>query len=167
MRNRQREKERKRNREREGERRRNRERERERERERGMCGCLGEFVFLLNFFQSLPKGSKTSTNPSGSLSSVLQFEGASRPPRKYRRLRFNYGRLGMDEFDFSQYNRTKYASLEHSSLSSYINSILQCLFFIPQVLSLSLSVCVCLSIYLCLFVCLSVCLFVCIYVSVL
>ena len=56
-----------------------------------------------------------------------------RPPRKYRRLRLNLGRLGLDEYDFSQHNRTRFAGLENTTISSYINSVLQALYFVPQV----------------------------------
>ena len=64
---------------------------------------------------------------------ILQSNEEHRPPRKYRRLRINYGRLGLDEFDFSQYNSTRFAGLENIMNSSYTNSVLQVLYFVPQV----------------------------------
>eukprot|EP00752_Nemacystus_decipiens_P004347 g3971.t1 len=64
---------------------------------------------------------------------ALQAMGLADVPRRYRRPALNLGRRGFDGFDFSRYNATEFAGLENAHAHSYVNSILQVLFFVPEV----------------------------------
>ncbi|CAN0498395.1 unnamed protein product, partial [Laminaria digitata] len=55
------------------------------------------------------------------------------PTGRYRRPALNLGRRGFDGFDFARYNTTEYAGLENAHAHAYVNSILQALFFVPEV----------------------------------
>ena len=55
------------------------------------------------------------------------------PPKGYERVEIEYGRLGVEDFDFGFYNRTRFAGLETHLAYSYCNPMLQVLYFLPPV----------------------------------
>lgn len=50
---------------------------------------------------------------------------------KYNKVEIKYSRFGVDDFDFSFFNKTPYSGLETHIANSYINSLLQLYKFIP------------------------------------
>ena len=54
-----------------------------------------------------------------------------RPPRPLRPVTTQQSRFGMDSFDFGKYNKTRYAGLENMQPNSFLNPLLQLLYFIP------------------------------------
>ncbi|KNC72018.1 hypothetical protein SARC_15433, partial [Sphaeroforma arctica JP610] len=63
-------------------------------------------------------------NSNGSDSS----EGENDPdyiPRPFRRKEITYSRLGLEDFDFSRHNRTRFGGLEPYASNAYSNALLQ------------------------------------------
>jgi hypothetical protein len=54
-----------------------------------------------------------------------------RPPRHLRRVIMQKNTYGMNTYDLSNVNKTKFSGLEHSDSNSFMNSLLQMLYFIP------------------------------------
>ncbi|CAN0377102.1 unnamed protein product, partial [Discosporangium mesarthrocarpum] len=52
---------------------------------------------------------------------------------RYRQPVLSLGRRGFDGFDFGSYNSTAWAGLENSLSHAYVNSVLQLLYFVPEV----------------------------------
>lgn len=51
----------------------------------------------------------------------------------YRKVNLRYGKLGLDDFDFSIYNQTHFAGLENTYSYGYINSLIYFLYTIPEI----------------------------------
>ncbi|KAL0035726.1 hypothetical protein WJX77_000104 [Trebouxia sp. C0004] len=70
--------------------------------------------------------------------------GATWLPSRYRLQRVHVQRQAglrwADEFDFTFYNRTRFAGLENGVANCYVNSLVQVLFFIPAVRKAMLSI---------------------------
>ena len=56
-----------------------------------------------------------------------------RPPRPLRLVTTQTSRFGIENFDFSKYNTTRYAGLENTQPNTFLNPLLQLLYFIPSV----------------------------------
>ncbi|KAJ1922952.1 poly(A)-specific ribonuclease [Tieghemiomyces parasiticus] len=74
-------------------------------------------------------GGPSATAPSAATSSAAV--ALRRMPRYYRRVEIRYSRFGVDDFDFEYYNRTQLSGLETHIANSYLNSLLQALFYLP------------------------------------
>eukprot|EP00123_Amoebidium_parasiticum_P015853 comp23175_c1_seq1/m.37544 comp23175_c1_seq1/g.37544 ORF comp23175_c1_seq1/g.37544 comp23175_c1_seq1/m.37544 type:complete len:1228 (-) comp23175_c1_seq1:377-4060(-) len=51
-------------------------------------------------------------------------------PRPFRRKEIKYSKLGLEDFDFAKYNKTKFGSLEPHVPNAYCNAVLQVLYFL-------------------------------------
>ncbi|KAG2497083.1 hypothetical protein HYH03_005077 [Edaphochlamys debaryana] len=64
-------------------------------------------------------------------------EGGVVLPLRYQYVEIrHYGRVKWEEFDFSYYNRTRFAGLENDLPNAYCNALLQVLYFVPEFRSL-------------------------------
>ena len=54
-----------------------------------------------------------------------------RPPRQLRAVKLQLSRFGIEGFDFGKYNRTKFAGLENTQPNTFLNPLLQLLYFVP------------------------------------
>ena len=52
-------------------------------------------------------------------------------PTAYQRVEIQYSKLGVEDFDFGFYNKTKFTGLETHLAFSYCNPMLQVLYFLP------------------------------------
>ena len=57
---------------------------------------------------------------------------------KYNKVEIKYSRFGVDDFDFSYFNKTSFSGLETHISNSFINSLLQLYKFIPLVRNLAI-----------------------------
>jgi hypothetical protein len=73
---------------------------------------------------------QTAANQWSTLSGVtsqLRVSGSKRLPKAYRRVEIkqSQSKLKFEEFDFSYYNKTRFAGLENDIINSYCNALLQ------------------------------------------
>lgn len=59
-------------------------------------------------------------------------------PRMYKKMEIRYSKFGVEDFDFSFYNKTKYSGLETHITNSYCNSLLQLYKFTPLIRNIAL-----------------------------
>lgn len=57
---------------------------------------------------------------------------------KYRKVEIKYSRFGVDDFDFSYFNKTHFSGLETHISNSFINALLQLYKFIPVIRNIAL-----------------------------
>lgn len=67
----------------------------------------------------------------GPASTEVQAVKFNAPPNAYQRVEIQYSKLGVEDFDFGFYNKTKFTGLETHLAFSYCNSMLQVLYFLP------------------------------------
>ncbi|KAJ2709645.1 poly(A)-specific ribonuclease, partial [Coemansia spiralis] len=62
-------------------------------------------------------------------------------PTQLRQMQIEYSRFGVEDFDFSLYNSTRWSGLEGDMRNAYANALLQLLYFTPEFRALMLSHC--------------------------
>ncbi|KAJ1852262.1 poly(A)-specific ribonuclease [Coemansia sp. RSA 1822] len=62
-------------------------------------------------------------------------------PKHLQLMQIEYSRFGVEDFDFSLYNTTKWSGLEGNISNTYANALLQVLYFSPEFRQLALSHC--------------------------
>ncbi|KAJ2777998.1 poly(A)-specific ribonuclease [Coemansia interrupta] len=72
---------------------------------------------------------------------VAQMSVGKMPPKHLRRMRIEYSRFGVEDFDFSLYNTTKCSGLEGDIANSYANALLQAIFYCEELRTVILSHC--------------------------
>lgn len=86
---------------------------------------------------SRTKGQKSA---AGELPQGKNEQGmAVHVPWRYRRIEIKYGKHGMDDFDYDQYNRTSFSGLDMSLPNSYCNPMLQMFYYIAPLRALMMS----------------------------
>ncbi|XP_071541540.1 PAN2-PAN3 deadenylation complex catalytic subunit PAN2 isoform X1 [Panulirus ornatus] len=60
-------------------------------------------------------------------------------PWRYRKIEIKYGKHGMDDFDYDQYNRTSFSGLDMSLPNSYCNPMIQMFYYIAPLRALMMS----------------------------
>eukprot|EP00741_Cyanophora_paradoxa_P005203 tig00000852_g5043.t1 len=74
-----------------------------------------------------PAHLSSSRRPSFDLAGTPDHEAV---PKRFRRVEIKLNKLGVDDFDFGYYNKTCFSGLENSLPNSFVNSLLQLLFFL-------------------------------------
>jgi PAB-dependent poly(A)-specific ribonuclease subunit 2 len=54
-------------------------------------------------------------------------------PDRFKPVKIKLSKLGISDFDFSALNKTSFVGLENAIPNSYVNSVLQMLYFIPEI----------------------------------
>ncbi|KAJ1724940.1 poly(A)-specific ribonuclease [Coemansia erecta] len=72
---------------------------------------------------------------------VGQLSVGKLPPKHLQRMRIEYSRFGVEDFDFSLYNSTKCSGLEGDIANSYANALLQVIFYCKELRTVVLSHC--------------------------
>ncbi|KAJ2379265.1 poly(A)-specific ribonuclease [Coemansia sp. RSA 2607] len=70
---------------------------------------------------------------------TAQISIGNLPPKHLQRMRIEYSRFGVEDFDFSLYNSTKCSGLEGDIVNSYANALLQALYFCEELRTVVLS----------------------------
>ncbi|XP_048584798.1 PAN2-PAN3 deadenylation complex catalytic subunit PAN2 isoform X2 [Nematostella vectensis] len=65
--------------------------------------------------------------------STKEDESSCLIPKAYKRVEMKYSRLGIEDFDFGQYNKTKFAGLEIHIPNAYCNAMLQVLYYLEPI----------------------------------
>lgn len=83
------------------------------------------------------KGPKSNSNEN---STGKNEDGiAVHVPWRYRKMEIKYSKLGMDDFDYDQYNRTSFSGLDMSLPNSYCNPMLQMFYYVAPLRALMMS----------------------------
>ncbi|KAJ1663291.1 poly(A)-specific ribonuclease [Coemansia sp. RSA 1813] len=77
----------------------------------------------------------------GSTRFPVDMSSGGKIPKQMQRMRIEYSRFGVEDFDFSLYNSTRWSGLEGNIANSYANSLLQMLFFTSEFRTLVMSHC--------------------------
>ncbi|XP_021925783.1 PAB-dependent poly(A)-specific ribonuclease subunit PAN2 isoform X2 [Zootermopsis nevadensis] len=78
-------------------------------------------------------GNDSRTGKSGEEANFIAI------PKRYRKIDVKYSKMGMNDFDFDQYNKTRFPGLEATLPNSYCNAMLQVLYYMSPVRSVLLS----------------------------
>jgi PAB-dependent poly(A)-specific ribonuclease subunit 2 len=93
----------------------------------------------LHMLSSSPTANMLAASPNSSALMALHAAAAKasrrprRPPKKWRFIKVRTDRRGIDQLQFSRYNKTAFGSLESTLPNAYWNSLLQALYFMPHV----------------------------------
>jgi PAB-dependent poly(A)-specific ribonuclease subunit 2 len=83
-------------------------------------------------YQSNMERNNYNHEPNEQRTEHAPFNGRARPPKSYRRIPIKFTKLGVEDFDFSAYNKTNFSGLENVLPNSFCNALMQTLYFIPQ-----------------------------------
>ena len=89
--------------------------------------CNMKRNFIQEYFKSREKEVNESDLHLDSKDSSIAIKSSI--PKRYKKTEIKIGRMGQDDFDFDQYNKTSFCGLEASLPNSYCNAMLQTLYF--------------------------------------